>query len=503
MTAPLHAKYREVPLDAHDAMIQFDSHFGTHTPLDQWQQLQHWIKTYGLAVGNTPLKSSPKPLFMSHQDRSRMANATTAVNSIVDTVARLLLTRDDVAIFLGFNKIRHAFLFSDCGYSDMYPVVRYDVFYDRNLNQLKFMEFNTHSPSSIGLHDQLVECLKKLTTIRAMKNSASFQVDRLIDGLAETLIQTYRDYCRKKGHPISPKPFIVVMASKTSTVRNDAEQMASLLRSRGMHCNYAYPQQLSDCNGGLALNGEKIDIIYRDAIQDFAVPLFGIHDKLRYSVQYLVKCLVNRARFRRDNLRYLFNDNLYVKAMSVTKACRLASVCVVNPAFSYMLSSKLVLALLHDHVFRDCFTQKQRSAIRKYIPWTHVLKPGSVHYEDKTIDIIEFVKSNKDRFVIKPALGYGGYGVAIGCKSDQKAWNRRVENTYKYKRLDIVQDLLDIPEVQFPELNDDGSVGYQTSKINLNLWSFSGRFLGAFVRASKGPVINLHAGGMLVPVFYV
>ena len=493
----------ETLLDAQKVELWFDGHYRVHEPLKQYRQLQRDINKSDLMVGDQPLCTSPKPLFIPRLDRSVLTAATEAVDQILDRVATLLKLREDMSRFLGFDRRRHAFLFSDSGYSDAFPVVRYDTFYDVAAKELQFMEFNTHSPSSIGLHDRLITCIEKVPTICELTKQAPYQVDRLTGGLADALMESYHRYCRQKGQPVRENPLIVVIASEHSTIKNDVLQIASLLKTMGMQCEFAYPQQLSNASGDLSLNGKIVDIIYRDAIHDFAVPLFSTRDKLRYSIQYLAKCLIKQEPIEVGNFKSIFHDYFYLKASTLARACREAAVCLVNPLFSYMLSSKLVLALLHENRFHDQFTFEQKNAIEKYIPWTHVLKDVRTKYHGDAVSLVDLVKSNKNRFVIKPALGYGGYGVVIGYKTSQKIWNRKIASAIKPNRLAVVQDLIAIPGYRFPNAGDGHDAEFKKFNINLNLWSFNGQFRGAFARATEGAVINLHAGGMLIPVFYI
>jgi hypothetical protein len=489
--------------DTQQAEAWFDAHYRAHAPLEQYRQLQRDINQCDLTLDDRPLSASPKPFFLPRSDRSVLATGTAALNQILGRVATLLKQREDASRFLGFDRRQHAYLFSDSGYPGASPVVRYDTLYDVATRKLRFLEFNTHSPSSIGLHDRLIDCLEKVPVIGALKKRMPCRVDRLALGLANALIGSYERYCQRKGQPLCEHPLIVVMTSEKSSVKSDVVHIASLLTAMGMRCEFATPQQLVNTNGALSLDGEHVDILYRDAIHDFAVPLFGNRDKLRYCMQYIARCLVRRGPIKVRDFKSIFNDALYLKAGAVTDACRTGAVCLVNPLFSYILSSKIVLALLYEDRFHDQFSPEQHHAIEKYVPWTHVLNDVRVRYNGAVESLVDLVKANKDRFVIKPALGYGGRGVAIGCKTSRKAWHRYIVNALRTNRRAVVQDLVAIPTYRVPA-GENGRPGeFREFNVNLNLWSFDGRFHGAFVRAAEGAVINLHAGGMLVPVFYV
>ena len=65
----------------------------------------------------------------------------------------------------------------------------------------------------------------------------------------------------------------------------------------------------------------------------------------------------------------------------------------------------------------------------------------------------------------------------------------------------VVQEYVDIPQEIFPMINDD--VMMKLKKVNINPFALLGKYSGTITRVSDNSVINVSAGGGLVPTFSV
>lgn len=70
--------------------------------------------------------------------------------------------------------------------------------------------------------------------------------------------------------------------------------------------------------------------------------------------------------------------------------------------------------------------------------------------------------------------------------------NRHLED-----RIWVVQDFVDIPTGDFPEVGD--SVRFKDKYVNINPFALNGNYSGTITRVSESQVINVSAGGGLVP----
>jgi hypothetical protein len=65
-------------------------------------------------------------------------------------------------------------------------------------------------------------------------------------------------------------------------------------------------------------------------------------------------------------------------------------------------------AVLSDEANQHLFSPEERLAIRQHIPWTRNVAERRTTFHDQEIDLIPYVSSRKDDYVIKPNDEYGG-----------------------------------------------------------------------------------------------
>jgi hypothetical protein len=139
----------------------------------------------------------------------------------------------------------------------------------------------------------------------------------------------------------------------------------------------------------------------------------------------------------------------------------------------------------------------EADVIRATIPWTRILRPGRTNYGDWKIDLLPFVADNRERLVLKPASDFGGHNVFLGMETEQDRWEELV--TEHAPRADfIVQEYVPVPEEMFPTI-EGGHVHMRLKRFNINPFGLGGRYAGSITRISDRAVINVSAGGGLLP----
>jgi uncharacterized circularly permuted ATP-grasp superfamily protein len=113
------------------------------------------------------------------------------------------------------------------------------------------------------------------------------------------------------------------------------------------------------------------------------------------------------------------------------------------------------------------------------------------------VDLLDFVSDNRARLVLKPASEYGGHGVALGIETEQEEWDALIA-TAAGRGDFIVQEYVPVPEEMFPTV-EDGHVQMRLKHFNINPFGLGGRFAGMLTRISDRAVINVSAGGGLLP----
>jgi hypothetical protein len=178
-------------------------------------------------------------------------------------------------------------------------------------------------------------------------------------------------------------------------------------------------------------------------------------------------------------------------------AARDRRAAVVNPFRARVANNKKLFALLGDPRFAHLIEDSERQVIADTIPWTRVLREGRAEYGDWVVDLLAFVSDNRERLVMKPASDYGGHGVSLGMETEQSEWDRLIEE-HSGQGDYVVQEYVPVPEEMFPAV-EDGHVQMRLKRFNINPFGLGGRYAGMITRISDQAVINVSAGGGLLP----
>jgi uncharacterized circularly permuted ATP-grasp superfamily protein len=113
------------------------------------------------------------------------------------------------------------------------------------------------------------------------------------------------------------------------------------------------------------------------------------------------------------------------------------------------------------------------------------------------VDLLAFVSDNRERLVMKPASDYGGHGVSLGMETEQSEWDRLIEEHHAQGDY-VVQEYVPVPEEMFPAV-EDGHIQMRLKRFNINPFGLGGSYAGMITRISDQAVINVSAGGGLLP----
>jgi uncharacterized circularly permuted ATP-grasp superfamily protein len=160
-------------------------------------------------------------------------------------------------------------------------------------------------------------------------------------------------------------------------------------------------------------------------------------------------------------------------------------------------NNKKLFALLSDPRFAHLVEPREAEVIAATIPWTRILRPGRATYGQWVVDLLEFVSDNRARLVLKPASEYGGHDVWLGIETEQAEWDRIIERHAEEGDF-VVQEYVPVPEEMFPAV-EDGHVHMRLKRFNINPFGIGGRYAGMITRISDRAVINVSAGGGLLP----
>lgn len=318
----------------------------------------------------------------------------------------------------------------------------------------RFIEINSDAPAGFGYGDRMAEVIQELPVFRtfASRHPVSYQPS------GGKLVAAVREHAPRETS--SPRVAIVDFAEVKT--RPDQEILRQAFEAAGVRCVLADPRELELRHGRLELAGEPIHVVYR-------------------------RTVLSELLEREDEVRGFLN------------AYETGAAAFVNSFRCQVSEDKSLFALLTDEGFAELLDDGDRELCRRVLPWTRRLEERrTTTPEGEPSELIPFVVEHRERLVLKPAHGYGGRSVFIGDETSASEWEAAVRSGLGQPW--VVQDRVAIPEEPFP-LHRDGTLRFESFKVNANPFYVRGAEVGAVTRASRSSVINVSAGGGSGPTF--
>ena len=150
------------------------------------------------------------------------------------------------------------------------------------------------------------------------------------------------------------------------------------------------------------------------------------------------------------------------------------------------------------------FSQKQQRIFRKHVLWTRIVREVKTTGPDgEPIDLLPWLRRNKDKIVLKPNRSFGGSGIVVGPHVDLAAWDDALAEALHADAAEtggvVAQRYVDVKVKDFPILSDDGAISLEEFYVVCGFLA-TPRGLGILGRASKKRVVNVGQKGGLTGV---
>ena len=415
-------------------------------------RIEHWLADHDVVFAERTIPFVLMPHFVSPGQERRVRRAVECLCRVLNRFCDAYPDDARLQQELGLPDIEDALVKTDPGYESPLRICRLDAFlagYD-----VKFLEFNADSPAGIGYTDVLYEGLRRAIDLPRVEAEFDTAYAPMLPMLIETLRDAY-DRRRSDRAGLPDKPRLVLVDKPGSPSVPEFRIVCAAARAEGLEALHATTEELEYDGTVLRAGGEPVHLVYR---------------------------------------RVLIDD---LEEGDLTAAARDGSVCVVNPARARVANNKKLFALLDDPRFSHLVEPREAEVIQATIPWTRILRPGSVTYGDWVVDLLDFVSDNRPRLVLKPASEYGGQDVSLGIETEQSQWDATIERHADLGDF-VVQEYVPVPEEMFPTV-EDGHVQMRLKRFNINPFGIGGRYAGMITRISDRAVINVSAGGGLLP----
>ncbi len=322
--------------------------------------------------------------------------------------------------------------------------------------RIQYLEFNAESPAAVAWTDLFEQTFRELEPMQdlpwARQTTGSSCQQLLVDALLDSAA----------AYGIQGPPRVAVVDWREVPTIREHHLVARCFQARGVPAQVVDPREFEIRGDRLMAGGQPVDLIYR-------------------------RVILGELLARREE----------PGPAAMLEAMRRDLVCIVNPFITRVPGSKAFMALLSNPRNEHLFTQEQVRMLRAVVPWTRVLGPGPESFDGQQGDLLELARRHRERLVIKPTYSYGGKGVTIGPEAEPAAWEQVIQRAVSEPGSWTVQQYVPIPEEPFPVF--EPSFGTTSLKVNLNPYLFGGRYAGAIVRLSQSSVINVSAGGGVIP----
>jgi uncharacterized circularly permuted ATP-grasp superfamily protein len=142
--------------------------------------------------------------------------------------------------------------------------------------------------------------------------------------------------------------------------------------------------------------------------------------------------------------------------------------------------------------------------IRRYVPWTRRLDDTRTTRNGETIELLKYVRANRENFVMKPNDEYGGTGVTLGWETEPAPWDAAIQKALaEPDKAWVVQERIKVRREVFPCADPNGSVTMRDMLVDFAPYLFRGRLAGYLCRLSATGLANVTSGGGQVPAFRV
>jgi hypothetical protein len=401
----------------------------------------------GLLHGDRPTCPFLRPHILSRSQYEAITLAAQTIAAAFETVVERALVDDELLNKLGLTATEEKMARIDPGYTRLCVTSRLDTYISES--GFQFLEYNAESPAGIGDQMQLEKVLFELPQMKEFLRINEHWLPEPHRRLLASLVAAYREWGGEEE-----RPQIAIVDWEGVSTASEFEVLKQYFESEGYATVIADPRALKFDGAALTSGGFRIDIVYKRVV---------IHEFLeRFDVQH-----------------------------PLARAYAEHKVCMANSFRTKMAHKKAGFAILSDPHYGHLFTDEQRAAIRQHIPWTRRVRRGKVDFEGNERDLVELLRTERERLVLKPNDDYGGKGVVIGWETDPAEWDRAI--ALALERPHVVQQRAPIEKVFIPMFGDRAHA--TEMNVDFNPFLFHNEVEGALVRLSASSLSNVSSGG--------
>jgi hypothetical protein len=430
-----------------------------NTDAKQCEGLAAHMRQRHLTFGGRLLCPFLRPFFLDPGDEGRIKRAAETLWRLGERLAQAAAADGALMADLGLSETEIALARIEPGYAVASTAARADAFLLPD--SLQFAEYNAESPAGPGYSQRLAELFDGEPLMDRFRERFAVRFYTPIPHLLDVLLESYQDWGGTAN-----LPRIAIVDWRDVPTWSEFELLRTAFSDAGVPTVISDPRDLVFDGRTLTADGRRVDLVYR-------------------------RVLINDIVARRDECRALVD------------AYRQRAVCVVNTLRCKIPHKKAFFAILTDDRYKHLFPAEDLATIAPHVPWTRMVRNAGTTRDGKTIDLAEYLRRHRDRFVLKPNDEYGGTGVTLGWETDERAWDEAIARAFQESdRGWIAQERIAIRRETFPVCERDGIVE-RDMLVDFAPYLFRGRVAGFLTRLSATGLANVTSGGGQVPAFIV
>ncbi len=405
-----------------------------------------------------PVVRSLQPYFIDEAAYRSIQRATLVVGQALDRMAERVAQDPALRRWLGLTPRDEHFISTEPFLKA--PFARLDGFLGDD-GTLRFLEYNS-APFGTIFTELVAELFAGLPIMAELGHPTRYV--RTSQLLLENLVAVQRERIRSER----ALPNIAVVAGEVgrqNVALTEGMHMMRLVMKAGANLRLVRPEELVRRDGGLWAGDYPIDCL---AVTD-----------------------ANECH------TFFPEDHVLWKSLQAREIWMMGS-----QALKALQADKGMFALLTGPESQGMFDTETEAILRRHVPWTRMVRDERTELHGESIELLPFIARHRERFVLKPTIGYGGKGVTLGWAVDQAEWEGALARALE--RPHVVQERISARKEVFPCLRD-GELHMAPRFVDFNPYYWNGQFVdGALVRMSDTDLLNITSGfGSLTPLLIV
>jgi hypothetical protein len=419
-----------------------------------------------MALGdNKPLEVALSALLLSEHDVNRLRHFSESLHEIVE-IALEILVNDPVLFARHFPEHQRIlpFLAKSRGVDSWQVLSRYDVAVTAD-GDLKILELNTACPGAFLISQAVCQITRHgFEEIHPGWIDLSATRNGTVD--PKHVTNALLDIEQAAGI----EPGAIGVLNDENNLVFELDHLVDAIQNSDRHALRTGAQTLHLQDDRLFSNGEYLSLVYN---------------------KFRVSNAASPNHCWRDGF-----ESRYAAFLTAQKEGQVVS--VNNLVGMTVAENKALLGALHDPAIQQRLTEQQRQLVTESVLWTRRLGEGPTDYFGDLVDLMSFVRDNRERFVVKPANEGRGFGVAIGKYCTPAEWANACTSVPEMPK--VVQEFVET--TTFPVICDrDDALDAEQMFLTLGLATIRGRYEGVISRISASPITNVAREGFGQAVF--